>query len=264
MSRALRDIFSHLQIDPAKPVPYHAQVYDALQKLIAGGSLRAGEQLPGEPKLCLVFGVSRTVIRQALEQLLRDGLITRVMGKGTFVAEPKIHEGLVGSLTGFYEDMVKQGYVPVSKTLKQQCAAANEKIATHLQIEVGTSVVEIRRLRYVNNTPIQLVTTYLPEKLCPSLLHVDFTHQSLYAHLRTVCNLHIASGKRIIEAVLANKEESKLLEIPVGSPLIMLDSVSYLEDGTPLEYYHAVHRSDRASFEVNLFWVPQSEAGETR
>jgi GntR family transcriptional regulator len=255
MSEASRDIFSNLQIDSAKPIPYHAQVYDALEKLISNGSLRVGEQLPGEPKLCLLFGVSRTVIRQALEQLLRDGRITRVMGKGTFVAEPKIHEGLVGSLTGFYEDMIRQGYLPVSKTLKQQRIPATKKIASLLKIEPGASVIEIRRVRYVNDVPIQLVTTYLPETLCPSALQADLTHQSLYAYLEKECGLRIASGKRIIEAVLANKEESKLLEIAVGSPLIMLDSVSCLENGTPLEYYHAVHRSDRASFEVNLFRV---------
>ena len=255
MSEASREVFANLQIDSAKPIPYHAQVYDALEKLISNGTLRVGDQLPGEPKLCLLFGVSRTVIRQALEQLLRDGLITRVMGKGTFVAEPKILEGLVGTLTGFYEDMVRQGYTPVSKTLKQQRIQATEKVASHLQIEVGSSVVEVRRVRYVNEIPIQLVTTYIPEVFCPTILQADFTYQSLYAYLEKECNLRIASGKRIIEAVLANKEESKLLEIPVGSPLIMLDSVSCLENGTPLEYYHAVHRSDRASFEVNLFRV---------
>ncbi len=250
-------IFLNIAVDHDKPVPYHTQVYEALEKLITSKQLRAGEQLPGEPKLCLVFGVSRPVIRQALDQLLRDGLIVRVMGKGTFVTEPKIREGLVGSLTGFYEDMVKQGYSPVSKTLKQGLVAATEKIAAHLDIKVGANVIEIRRLRYVNDTPIQLVTTYLPEQLCSSALHADFTHQSLYAYLRAECGVIIVSGNRNIEAVLANKDEAKLLEIPVGAPLILLDSVSYAENGIPVEYYHAVHRSDRARFEVNLVRTTQ-------
>lgn len=67
-----------------------------------------------------------------------------------------------------------------------------------------------------------------------------------------MCGIKIDSGKRFIEAVLANEEEALLLRINKGSPLILIDSVSYLEDGSPLEYYHAVHRSDRARFEVNL------------
>lgn len=243
------------KIDPNKPVPYHVQVYQALETLISS-SLQAGDQLPGEPKLCDLFGVSRTVIRQALNQLERDGLVVRIMGKGTFVAEPKIHEGLVGRLTGFHEDMMQQGYTPISRVLQQEQIAASAKVARNLGLDVGTEVIAIKRLRFVDNTPIQLVTTYLPAALCPSLLDVDFRQQSLYTYLREHCKLDIATGTRIIEAVLATKEEAKLLEIEPGAPLILLDSVSYLEDGTALEYYHAVHRSDRARFEVNLLRVP--------
>jgi GntR family transcriptional regulator len=245
-------IFIDIAVDHEKPVAYHTQVYEALEKLITTKRLRAGDQLPGEPKLCQIFGVSRPVIRQALDQLMRDGLVTRVMGKGTFVTEPKIREGLVGSLTGFHEDMIRQGYTPVSRTLKQALIPATEKIAAHLRLPVGTEVIELRRLRFVNNSPIQLLSTYLPATLCPIVLHADFTYQSLYALLRTECGVTIASGKRSIEAVLANKEEARLLEIPLGAPLILLDSVTYDDSGRAIEYYHAVHRSDRARFEVDL------------
>jgi GntR family transcriptional regulator len=247
-------LFTEYRIDTAKPVPYHTQVYQALEQIITT-QLRPGQQLPGEPKLCDLFGVSRTVIRQALDQLLRDGLIVRVMGKGTFVAEPKINQALIGRLTGFYEDMVEQGYTPVSKVLQQELVPANPKVARHLQLPVGTEVVAIRRLRFVNGIPLQLVTTYMPYALCKPLLQADFTQQSLYAYLRNTCNLQIVSGTRLIEAVLANDDEAELLAIAPGAPLVLIDSVSYLDDGTPLEYYHAVHRSDRARFEVSLLRV---------
>ena len=95
----------------------------------------------------------------------------------------------------------------------------------------------------------------MPCTLCMDVLRADFTQQSLYAFLRSECHLQIASGKRMIEAVLATKEEAELLAISPGAPLILIDSTSYLEDGTALEYYHAVHRSDRARFEVNLMRV---------
>ncbi|MCB9454379.1 MAG: GntR family transcriptional regulator [Anaerolineaceae bacterium] len=247
-------IFYEHRIDTAKPVPYHTQVYQALEQIITT-ALQPGQQLPGEPKLCDLFGVSRTVIRHALDQLLRDGLIVRVMGKGTFVAEPKINEGLIGRLTGFYEDMVAQGYTPVSKVLQQELVQANAKVARNLNLPVGTDVIAIRRLRFVNGVPLQLVTTYMPYELCAALLRADFTQQSLYAYLRQTCDLQIVSGTRRIEAVLATDEEARLLAISPGSPLILIDSVSYLEDGTALEYYHAVHRSDRARFEVSLMRV---------
>lgn len=247
-------IYARRRVDPARPQPYHIQVYHALESIIEH-DLESGDQLPGEPKLCGLFGVSRTVIRQAMDHLLRDGRIVRIMGKGTFVARSKIHEGIVARLTGFYEDMVEQGYRPVSKVLKQETAAAGMTVAKKLGLHSGARVVELRRLRFVNDTPIQIVSSFLPHALCPGVQETDFTVGSLYAYLREEYGFELAKGTRTIEAVLATAEEAELLNIAGGSPLILLDSVTYLRDGTPLEYYRAVHRSDCARFEVNLVRV---------
>ena len=247
-------IYAQHRVDPSIPVPYHIQVYQALESIIQN-ELISGDQLPGEPRLCELFGVSRTVIRQAMDHLLRDGRIVRVMGKGTYVADTKIHEGIVARLTGFYEDMVEKGYTPVSQVLKLESYAAGMTIANRLGLNVGAKVIELRRLRFVNEVPIQIVSSFLPYSLCPKVLETNFAHGSLYAYLSDEYGLRIYEGTRTIEAVLATAEEAKLLNIAVGSPLILLDSVSYLRDGTALEYYRAVHRSDRARFEVNLIRV---------
>lgn len=230
------------------------QVYHALESIIEN-DLMSGDQLPGEPKLCQIFGVSRTVIRQALDHLLRDGRIVRIMGKGTFVAESKIHEGIVAHLTGFYEDMAEKGYTPVSHVLKQESFAAGMTLADKLGLHTGAKVIELRRLRFVNDEPIQIVSSFLPFALCPGVLKADFRVGSLYAFLREEYGLQIAKGTRTIEAVLATDKEAELLRIAKNSPLILLDSISYLPDETPLEVYRAVHRSDRARFEVNLVRV---------
>lgn len=240
------------QIDRSSPLPYYAQVKELLTERIRQGEWEPGEQLPGEPELCRIYGVSRTVIRHTLDMLEREGMIVRIKGRGTFVAEPKISESLVQSLTGFHEDMVRQGYQPYSKILKQEVVPASVKVAKHLGLEPETLVIELCRLRYVNDIPLALVTTFLQLAHCPSVLKADLTRRSLYEYLESQCNLKIARGWRFIEAVLANEREAQLLEIAHGSPLILLDSVNYLEDGTPIEYYHAVHRSDRARFEVHL------------
>jgi GntR family transcriptional regulator len=223
-----------------------------LQDHIQSGHWQPGDQLPGEPELCRMFKVSRTVIRQALKDLDIKGLVYREKGKGTFVSEPKISESLIQKLTGFYQDMVDQGYTPVTQVLKQVAVPATHKIANYLQIEAGTSVVEIERLRLIQETPIQLVTTYIPYSTCPALLKEDLTNQSLYEFLEEQCGMMIVRGRRSIEAVAANEYEAQLLNVDRGSPLILLDSVSYLSDGTPIEYYHALHRGDRTRFEVEL------------
>jgi GntR family transcriptional regulator len=199
-----------------------------------------------------LFDVSRTVVRQALKELTYEGLITREKGRGTFVAEPKINEGLFQSLTGFYQDMLARGHQPISRVLKQELIPASRPINDYLKLAPGDQVIEIQRLRFVQDEPIVLVTTYLPYSACPSLLQVDLTHRSLYEYIEEECGLRIARGRRTIEAVAAGEEEAHLLQVEEGAPLILLNSISYLEDGTPIEYYRALHRGDRARFEVAL------------
>jgi GntR family transcriptional regulator len=244
-------------IDRSSPIPYYVQLKEALREHVEAGAWHSGDVIPGEPELCRLFGVSRTVVRQALKELTYEGLVVREKGKGTFVAEPKIGESLVQELTGFYQDMVDRGLKPRTRVLKQEVVPASRKVADHLRVQPETPVVQIDRLRFVEDEPIVLVTTYLPEALCAQLLQADLSQQSLYAFLESHCGIKIAFGRRTIEAVPASEYEARLLEVDKGAPLLTLDSVSYLEDGTPIEYFHALHRGDRSRFEVELLRVPE-------
>lgn len=244
-------------IDRNSFIPLYIQVIDSISEYIENNHLAPGFQLPGEAELCRSYDVSRTVIRQALQELAYKGLIYREKGRGTFVAKPKIHESLFQELTGFYQDMVAKGHRPRSDVLKQEKLNANNKVAAYLSLEINDPVIQIDRLRYVNHEPIVLVTTYLPYHLCPELLDVDLTDQSLYAYLEKEHGIQIARGKRFLEAVIANQLEAELLQVDLGSPLILLNSVSFLLDGTPIEYFHALHRGDRSRFETELVRVRQ-------
>lgn len=242
-------------IDFNSPIPYYLQLINSLREKIQQKSWLPGNQIPGEQDLCDQYGISRTVVRQALKTLEDEGIIIRRKGKGTFVAEPKISEGLVSKLTGFYQDMVERGMKPGTRVLSQVIAPATEKTARYLGVEIGASLIVIRRLRFINDEPIQMVTTYIPEHFCPGLLNEDLSNRSLYEYMQKECGLVLKRAKRYIEAVSANESEAKLLNIERGTPLLMLDSVSYLEDGRPVEYYHALHRGDRSRFEVDLIKV---------
>ena len=243
------------KIDFSSYIPYYVQLIRLIKSQISNGVWKPGDQIPGEPELCDQYGISRTVVRQALRELEIEGLILRRKGRGTFVAQPKVNEGLAQKLTGFYEDMVAQGHVPVTQTLNHSVEPASSKIAKWLEIKPGNKVFDIRRLRSIDDTPFQLVNSYIPYDLCPQLENVDLTNRSLYNVLEKDCGLIIARGRRYIEAVAANETEAKLLEIEHGAPLVMLDSISFLENGRPIEYFHAVHRGDRARFEVELVRV---------
>jgi GntR family transcriptional regulator len=233
-------------------IPYYLQLMEVLKGQILQKKWGPGEQIPGEKDLCETYGVSRTVVRQALGELELEGVITRRKGKGTFISEPKISEGLIQKLTGFYQDMIERGLKPVTKVLHQRITPADEKVAKFLNILPGTQVVDIQRLRYINDEPIQLVTTYIPYAIFPPVATIDLTNRSLYEYLETEGGITLSRGRRYIEAVLASENEAMLLDIERGAPLLMLDSVSYTENEIAFEYYHALHRGDRSRFEVDL------------
>ncbi len=241
-------------------IPYYIQLIDILREKVQSGAWTPGNQIPGEQDLCEMYGVSRTVVRQALRELELDGVITRRKGKGTFISSPKINEGLVQKLTGFYQDMVERGLKPTTTVLHRDVIPASEKVARYLGIAPGDQVVDLLRLRSVNDEPIQLVTSYIPLEICPALATVDLTNQSLYQFMETECGIFIAKGRRTIEAVLANETEAALLGIERGAPLLMLDSISYDEAGRVIEYYHALHRGDRSRFEVELLRVREPDS----
>ena len=246
---------TNYQINFNSNIPYYVQFIDILKEKIKQNIWKPGEQIPGEPELCIQFGISRTVVRQSLHEMESEGLVVRRKGKGTFIANPKVGESLVQKLTGFYQDMVEKGYKPITKVLHLRIAPAGEKVASFLEIEPGTRVFDIKRLRFIGEDPLQLVTNYIPYEFCPQLADVDLTNRSLYEYLENSCHLIIARGRRYVESTAASEADAKLLQIDRGAPVLMLESVCFLPDGRPLEYYLAFHRGDRTRFEVELVRV---------
>jgi GntR family transcriptional regulator len=249
----------NVKINFESHIPYYIQLMDILKENVQLENWVPGDQIPGEQDLCELYGVSRTVVRQALRELELEGVIIRRKGKGTFISQPKISEGLVQKLTGFYQDMVERGLNPITKVLHQNVTPSSEKVARFLNIKPGEEVIDILRLRFIDEEPIQMVTTYIPFAICPALASVDLTNRSLYEFLEQECGVFIERGIRYVEAVLANETESSLLGIERGAPLLMLDSISFSETDQPIEYYHALHRGDRSRFEVELLRMRESD-----
>jgi GntR family transcriptional regulator len=248
-----RGFLKRITIDRASSIPLYVQLRDALQDQIDQGAWVPGDQLPGEQELCEVSGVSRTVVRQALQELSFQGSIVRHRGRGTFVAEPKISStSLVHSLMGFHEDMVERGLDLRNEILEKVMLPASSKIAHYLELEALAPIVKLERLRYVEAEPIVHVTSYLPYDLCPTIMSADLSAQSLYAFLDEQCELRVARGRRRIEAVAVNEPEARLLQIDTGAPVIRMESVSYMQDGRPIEYFDALFRGDRSRFELEV------------
>lgn len=245
------------RIDKNSPVPYYYQLEQLLREKIENAELKPGDALPSEAELCSTFGVSRTVVRQALNKLCQDGIVYKEKGRGTFVAKPKLQEKFIQRTYGFYQEMKEKGLEVESKILEHGLIEPPPKIKTLLKLTQGQKVVKTSRLRSVNKELIMFTTTYVRSDLCPGLEEEDLTNRSLYQLLWDKYRLKIFYGQRTLEAVAASKYEAGMLKVPRGSPLIYLESVSYLENGIPIEYFEAWHRGDRCKFAIEL--VPAEE-----
>lgn len=239
--------------DRRLPLPRYHQVEEWVRDQIGSGAWAPGSMIPSEPELCRRFGVSRITVRRAISDLVQDGQVRVVQGRGTFVAAPKMAERFIQRAFGIYEDFERRGIRLTTQVLRQDVAPASGEIAERLRLESGEQVHVIERLRSVGDEKMLISTTYIPYQLCPDLAREDLTRGSLYRLLRTKYGLAITRGERRLEAVAADQHEARLLDVALATPLLQLDSVAYRRDGRPFEYSITLHRGDKATVEVEFF-----------
>jgi GntR family transcriptional regulator len=238
------------------PSPKYRYVKQVVLARIADGTWRPGALLPPEPELCQEFGVSRITVRKALGDLAHEGKVHTVQGKGTFVSSPKLGERFVQRAYGFYEDMARRGLRLETQVLRQEVIPAPQDVADRLGLSLGTRVHVLVRLRSVDGEKLLISTTYVPEALCPTLVHEDLSSGSLFRLLRERYGLAIARGERSLEAVAAGQWEARLLDLALASPLLRLVSVAYLPDGRAVEYSDTLQNGGRVRVDVEFLPAP--------
>jgi GntR family transcriptional regulator len=247
-------------IDKASSVPYYQQLKEILRADIARRELRPGARLPGDHELCEQYGVSRPVVRQALSELQYEGVLDRVKGRGTFVAPQFTSQSLVQSLTGLHADVSAMGRTLLSDVRALKVTAADPEVAARLEIPVGTAVVLIERLRFVDGEPWVYTVSHVPAALAPDLVDQDLREQSLYALLERRYGLRLLRSRRAVEAHAPSARLARDLGLPRHGPVLKLTNVSYDADNRPVETFVAYHRGDRSRFEVELESAPAGRA----
>lgn len=238
-------------IHRALAVPYYAQLADILRRHISEGDLGPGAALPSEGELCATYGLSRTVVRQALEELVAEGMVVKERGRGTFVAKPKIADIVVQELRGFMDEMSERGHIVGTTVLSQSIIPAVPLVAAELGVAPHEDVVHIARIRHVNDEPIVKVDSWLPARRFPGLVDADLERNSLYDVLRTRYGVEANGGRRRIEATVANRALADVLGVEIGSPMLHLVATTLDRDGTPFESFSAFYRGDRTNFEIH-------------
>jgi GntR family transcriptional regulator len=251
-------------IDKASPVPYYYQLRQLLERAVTSGELPVGDQIPTEAALCERYDVSRTVVRQALSDLERQGLLTRIKGKGTFVAAPKLSELVAQSLTSLHEDLAARGEQLETRVLRLEVEPVSPHVAEMLQLPDSEQIVLLERLRLLNGKPLVLTTAHMPHSLCAPILELDMTRRSLFETYERELGFKLHRGTRAIEARVASNKIAQDLAIQEGAPVLIFSGVTYLEDGRPIEYFVGIHRGDRSRFEVELFRPSETNRAHVR
>lgn len=241
---------TNIGINTRSFVPYYQQLKQILTVDIHNRV--EGDLLPSEAELCQTYSVSRTVVRQALDELERDGLVVKVKGKGTFVTGRKLNTSFVQHSLGFYDSMVNAGHTVRSKVLASEFAPCPVSLTQELGLNIGDEVIRFDRVRSVDDRAVQVVRTTLPARLFPGFTDLDMTDRSLYQVIRDQYGVHPAGGHRSIEAEALSPEDAKHLAAPVGLPALRIESVTRTADGTVFEYYSAIYRGDSFKFELEI------------
>lgn len=238
------------KIDSKSPVPKYYQLKEIIRDGIEKSELRAGAAIPPERELCERYGVSRMTARQAVMELVNEGLLYRVQGLGTFVTEPKLGEGS-GRLTSFTQDMRERGMKTTSDVLELGEEEAGPVVARKLRREPGDRIVRVRRVRNADGHPMALENSHLLYEVAKDLLGKDLSEGSLYEELAKA-GVSISAAEQSYEAVLINASESEHLGVPVGSPALLIERVTFDARDRPFEYVKSVYRGDRYRFTTRL------------
>ncbi len=233
----------------ATGVPYYVQVAGIIRDQLRAGRWEAGELIPSESGLCEMFGVSRTAIRQALGELVGEGLLQKEKGRGTFVSQPQVRLA-VQEMRGFYDEMADRGRTVETTVLRQEVVPVPPAVAPELALPMRTPVVCIERVRTVADDPLVHVSTYLPVHRFESLLDVDLTRSSLYAVLAEQFGCEVRGGRRRIDAVPAEGPHARLLGVKPKTPVLRVTATNVDANDVAFEHFVAWYRADRTSFEI--------------
>jgi GntR family transcriptional regulator len=240
------------------PTPKHAQLREILREF-ASNELPPGSPVPSERELAVRYQVSRLTVREAVGQLVTEGLLTRVRGKGTFTTRPRIDSQL--HLASFTEDMRRRGMRPETVLLGQAEAAPPPATAEALELTPDDTAFWLSRLRKADGTPMAVERGWYHPGLVPGLFDHDLTN-SIYTLLSHTYGVHIERGTQTVLAEGADHDTAQLLDVHPGSPVLVFRRVSTAQ-GRPVEDMTSWYRGDLYQVTMQLDRNPD-DSGHNR
>ena len=225
-------------------VPRYHRIAEALRERIRVGELPSGARLDNQRQLAKSFGVTLMTLRQALELLEREHLITRRHGLGTFVAAPSIDYDIL-QLRRFAGDLSAKGEHVATRLLGTRFAAPDRRVAEALRFAGRPRVLVLERLRLVDAHPMSLQRSFLPSPLGDEVIRADLARTPLHQVLEFKLGVVITRASETVSAVRLGRREARDLGCRVGEPAFESERVSYDAGGAPVVFDRAFIPGDR-------------------
>ncbi|MDO4242483.1 MAG: GntR family transcriptional regulator [Actinomyces sp.] len=235
-------------IDRSSSTPLHAQISDPLAALILDGTLPPGTRLEDEISMARRLSVSRPTARQALQHLADRGLVSRRRGAGTVVTSPHVRRSM--ELSSLLSDLRAAGHEVSTQVLSYDRRPATAEEAEHLDVQPGTQVVLISRLRLADGEPIALMTNLLPGDIAPEL--EELRTAGLYDLLRER-GVVPTTATQVVGARNATAKEAELLADKRRAALLTVERTAYDRNGRAVEHGTHLYRASRYTFVTTLF-----------
>lgn len=201
------------------PAPLYARVKQMITQQIHNGTWPPHHRVPSESELVNQLGFSRMTINRALREMTADGLLVRMQGVGTFVAEPKSQSALF-EVHNIADEIAARGHRHSCKVVLLNEEAAGAERALALDLREGQRVFHSIIVHFENDIAVQIEDRYVNALVAPDYLQQDFQQLTPYAYLNAVAPL--TEGEHVVEAILAEPQECELLQIPAGEPCLMI------------------------------------------
>lgn len=238
-----------MYIDKKSPIPVYYQLKNIILDKIKKGEYPEGSLIPSERDLGENLNISRMTVRQALNQLVTEGVLYREKGKGTFVSKSKIVQR---NIMSFSETVRNKGLTPSTNVLEFARITGRPDIKEMLDLDANDGLYCFKRLRLANDLPIAIEEVFIPEKYCPNLEEHNLK-SSLYKLLKEEYSLSVNFMDSSIEAAKPTREEKKLLMLTDSTPVLRISSISYNDAGAKLLHQRDVYRSDEFNYNVRIF-----------
>lgn len=230
--------------------PLYSQIKQILKDKIENGEYKLGEIIPSEAELQQIFNVSRITVRQAINELVNEGYLSRKRGKGTIVIPQRIEENL-SHIRSFTDEMIARGLKPSTSFAEVSIVKAPKKVALTLNINEGDEVYRIKRIRCADDEPIVVFDTYLLRSFDLPLDNSEY-YNSLYELLYKRNGVRVTKAIEYIEAIVASGDIADMLEIEEGSPVLKTVRTGYDSARNPIEYTICFYRGDKYRYFASL------------